>query len=194
MNSVFSNSVNNKHRLSGKKSSVLLLADSHGRNLSSILREKNRDIAVTSVVKPGAGLLEKVVYEKLMKFINKNSILCNEQHGFRNKRSTTTAVYECINSILNLMDKKQETIGVFIDLSKAFDMVDHKILLSKLERYGIRGLSNKWISSFLTNRMQAVCVKHTDIELKTVSNHLSDYKQIKCGVPQGSDSIKRRRR
>ncbi|XP_047115625.1 uncharacterized protein LOC124795598 [Schistocerca piceifrons] len=72
----------------------------------------------------------------------KNEVLCSEQHVFRNKRSTTTAIYEYMKSILSLMDKKLELTGVFIELSKGFDMVDHKILLSILETYGIQGLSN----------------------------------------------------
>ncbi|XP_046998487.1 uncharacterized protein LOC124613809 [Schistocerca americana] len=71
-------------------------------------------------------------------WLYRNDVLCSEQHVFRNKRSTTTAIYEYIKSILSLMDKKQELTGVFIELSKGFDMVDHKILLSILETYGIQ--------------------------------------------------------
>ena len=74
------------------------------------------------------------------------------------------------------MDKSQRTIGVFIDLKKAFDTVDHKILLSKLQCYGIRGLALKWIKSYLSNRRQYVCYNNSN----------SEFKEIKCGVPQGS--------
>ncbi|XP_046998192.1 uncharacterized protein LOC124613526 [Schistocerca americana] len=98
-----------------------------------------KPITITSCI---SKVLEKVMYDNLMKFINQNNIPSNEQHRFRNKRSMTTAIYECINSTLNSMDKKQETVGVIIDLSKAFDMVGHKILLSKRERYSIRLLPN----------------------------------------------------
>ncbi|XP_046994479.1 uncharacterized protein LOC124606538 [Schistocerca americana] len=69
-------------------------------------------------------VLEK--YNKLIKFVNTNNILYNEQHGFRNKWSMRATIYEWINSILSLTDKKQESIEVLINLSKAFDIVDHK--------------------------------------------------------------------
>ena len=74
------------------------------------------------------------------------------------------------------MDKSQTTIGVFIDLRKAFDTVDHNILLSKLQCYGVRGLALEWIQSYLSNRRQYVCYNNSN----------SEFKEIKCGVPQGS--------
>ena len=74
------------------------------------------------------------------------------------------------------MDQSQSTIGVFIHLKKAFDTVDHNILLSKLQWYGIRGLALEWIKSYLSNRRQYVCYNNSNSELK----------EIKCGVPQGS--------
>ena len=74
------------------------------------------------------------------------------------------------------MDKFQTTIGVFIDLKKAFDTVDNNILLSKLQCCGIRGLALEWIKSYLFNRRQYVCY----------NNSISEFKEIKCGVPQGS--------
>jgi len=86
------------------------------------------------------------------------------------------AILEMVDKITDAMDNKQFSIGVFVDLSKAFDILDHKILLNKLEHYGIRGVVLKWFESYLSNRVQFVDYNGTKS---------SDLK-IKCGVPQGS--------
>ena len=79
----------------------------------------------------------------------------------------------CLNTSI---DDCKSTVGVFIDLKKAFDMVDHNILVNKLEHYGIRGTANMWICSYLMNRSQYVCINDTN----------SDCMNVTCGVPQGS--------
>ena len=86
------------------------------------------------------------------------------------------AVIEMIDKISTAIDKGEYSIGVFIDLSKAFDTLDHSILFDKLECYGLRGISLHWIKSYLSNRHQYVCIEDEK------SNTLS----ITCGVPQGS--------
>ena len=87
------------------------------------------------------------------------------------------AIFELVEEITTAMDNSMSTVGVFIDLKKAFDTVDHNILLNKLEHYGIRGLPLGWIQSHLTNRTQ-----HVSIYLSTNSTCI----RVTCGVPQGS--------
>ena len=89
------------------------------------------------------------MYSRLMSFVTKNGILNKAQHGFREGKSTDTAIHAFLESILEAIDKKMHLIGIFFDLSKAYDILDHKILLSKLETYGIRGILNQWFKSYL---------------------------------------------
>ena len=92
------------------------------------------------------------------------------------KYYTNHALLSIVEQINTNLDNKKFACGVFVDLQKAFDTVDHKILLSKLSHYGISGLANKWLASYLTNRSQSV----------TLSGCTSDEKKVSCGVPQGS--------
>ena len=101
-------------------------------------------------------VLEKLFNGRLMSYINKNDILYNGQYGFRKNFSTSLAILDLIEEITTNVDKQQVTIGVFIDLKKAFDTIDHKILLNKMQVYGIRGLPLKWLDSYLSNRKQFV--------------------------------------
>ena len=86
------------------------------------------------------------------------------------------AALDADNYIMSGFDNKQVTVGVFLDLSKAFDTVDHSILLSKLNHYGIRGLAHNWFCSYLSKRKQYV----------SINNIFSGPQTITCGVPQGS--------
>ena len=90
--------------------------------------------------------------------------------------STSLAIIELVEEITNSLDNHESTVGVFIDLKKAFDTVDHGILIEKLYHYGIRGIANKWIGSYLMNRYQYVNINGTN----------SDYMNVLCGVPHGS--------
>lgn len=129
-------------------------------------------------------ILEKLMFNRLCSFIDSNNILTSAQHGFRRGRSTDTATYDFLNHILEAIDNKDITTGLFLDLSKAFDLINHNLLLSKLESYGIRDCPNRWLKSYLSNRKQAVELKfHTT---HSTTNHLSDFETIKHGVPQGS--------
>ena len=85
-------------------------------------------------------------------FLNKNKLLTNFKYGFRNNASTELAVSAIYESFLENMDKSKITCAVFLDLRKAFDTVDHKILLRKLMYYGVRGKQNSFFESYLTNR------------------------------------------
>ena len=91
---------------------------------------------------------------------------------------TEHAILQLINEITENFSKNEYTLGVFIDLSKAFDTVNHEILLKKLEYYGIKDITNKWLLSYLTNRKQSITYNNKKCE--------SDFLTIKCGVPQGS--------
>lgn len=121
-------------------------------------------------------ILEKMFFIRLDDFIAKHSILCEQQYGFRADRSTSFAIIEFIEKVINAIDRKQYAVGIFLDLKKAFDTVDHKLLIKKLQRYGIRGIAQTWISSYLENRKQYV----------EIQNNKSQLLQVTCGVPQGS--------
>ena len=121
-------------------------------------------------------VLEKLFSNTLSSFIEHFNVLSDNQYGFRNNRSTSLAVIELLENVTNAIDAKQHTIGIFIDLKKAFDTIDHSLLLREMEHYGIRGTLLNWIRSCLTNRKQFVQIK--DI--------FSNFSDVTCGVPQGS--------
>ena len=121
-------------------------------------------------------ILEKLVCKRLMNFIEKHKILTESQFGFRKNRSTELAIMELTEKISRAIDKGEYTIGIFLDLSKAFDTIDHRILVQKLEHYGIRGITQKWFQDYLNNRKQVVKYNQTR----------SSEMIIKSGVPQGS--------
>ena len=121
-------------------------------------------------------VLEKLFDIRLQKFIDKCNILSNSQYGFRSNCSTSLALLELTEEICTAVVNRKVTTGVFIDLKKAFDTIDHKLLLEKLEFYGIRGSVNEWVKSYLTGRKQFV----------QVNEYSSTIFNILCGVPQGS--------
>ena len=121
-------------------------------------------------------IFEKLMYNRLKTFIDKHNILIPSQYGFREKHSVEHALLDIINKIQSNMDKKLFSCGIFIDLQKAFDTVNHEILLQKLNHYGIRGIVNNWFSSYLLDRSQTT----------KISPKISEKVKICCGVPQGS--------
>ena len=98
-------------------------------------------------------LFERLTHKRLTSFIEKK-ILYNAQYGFRANCSTQHAILDIVNRIQSNMEAGLSSCGVFIDLKKAFDKVDHTILLCKLSKYGIGGVINDWFASYLTNRTQ----------------------------------------
>ena len=94
------------------------------------------------------------MFNRLKAFVDKNDILYRSQYGFRDKHSTQHAILDIGNSRERNMDHKLFSCGTFIYLKKAFDTVDHSILLNKLNHYGVRGIVNDWFSSYLFNRNQ----------------------------------------
>ena len=121
-------------------------------------------------------IIEKVVQKQLYEYMDSNNLFNNSQYGFRKNHSTEYAAMEFVDKIGETMNNKQTPFAIFIDLSKAFDTLDHTILLQKLRFYGIQGTELAWFESYLTGRTQ--CVRYND----SVSNDLS----LETGVPQGS--------
>ena len=121
-------------------------------------------------------VLEKIVYKRLDSFLALNKILISAQFGFRKKFSTDFAITKLLDKVINSLSKKDHIIALFMDLSKAFDTIDHNILLHKLYNYGIRGIVWSWIKSYLSNRQQYV----------SIDGVKSPISPINCGVPQGS--------
>ena len=121
-------------------------------------------------------IFEKVMYNRLKSFLNKHDIFYQKQYGFRDQRSTEHAILDIVNKIQENMDKGMFSCGVFIDLQKAFDTVNHHILLQKLNHYGVRGIINDWFHSYLIGRIQSTQIR----------SHFSKKEKTLSGVPQGS--------
>ena len=121
-------------------------------------------------------IIEKLMHKRLYNFLEYHKILFENQFGFRKNNSTTYALMEITEKIKESIDKKKYGCGIFIDLRKAFDTVNHNILLNKLEHYGIRGTALLWFKSYLSNRIQYVF--H--------NGESSKPQLITSGVPQGS--------
>ena len=121
-------------------------------------------------------IFEKHIYNELLMYFEQNNILCKEQFGFRKGISTNIAIANLLEKIYGGLERNIYGIGVFLDLQKAFDVVNRRILLGKLNHYGVRGAPLQLLSSFLTNRKQYVKIK----------NNQSDTSLVQIGTPQGS--------
>ncbi len=132
-----------------------------------------RPISVLPVL---SKILERAVHAQLYNHLLENNLLTNTQSGFRPRHSTLTAATDVTDYILGNMDKGDLTGAVFLDLKKAFDTVDHGVLLSKLCNLGIKNNELNWFTNYLSNRQQCT----------VINNVYSDYMQISVGVPQGS--------
>ena len=137
------------------------------------LTDNYRPISLLPVI---SKVFEKVAFKQVYNYFDKNKLLYKSQYGFRKKHSTELAGLEFNDKIVNYLDKGQLPLAIFLDLSKAFDTIDHDILIRKLYYYGVAGNSLNWFKSYLTNRKQYVQFKDS----------VSSCSMIKTGVPQGS--------
>ena len=102
------------------------------------------------------------MHERLYSILSEHNCIYINQFGFRKNHSTTHALISLTEEIRNALDNNDIACGVFDDLKKAFDTVDHSILVKILDHYGIRGIANDWFKSYLSNRMQYVCINGHD--------------------------------
>lgn len=121
-------------------------------------------------------IMEKVMHKRLFSFLTKFNILHSKQFGFQPKHSTADAISKFVHDVLHSLDESNPCLSVYLDLSKAFDTIDHDILIRKLTYYGIRGTPLKWFSSYLKNRKHYVYY----------NGSTSEQCSIDFGVPQGS--------
>ena len=132
-----------------------------------------RPMSLLSVI---SKIFEKLIYSRTYSFLIDNDLIYKKQFGFRTHHSTNHALISITERIRELVDSGQYVCGIFVDLEKAFDTVNHDILCEKLNYYGLRGNVNKLFKSYLSNRSQYVSIEGFDSEIKNVN----------CGVPQGS--------
>ena len=137
------------------------------------LFENYRPISVLPIF---SKVFEKILYHRLYSFFTFNDVIHNKQFGFRKNHSTGHAISYSVNKIICELQKRNHVIGLFVDLSKAFDTINHQKLVVKLEHYGIRGTCLELLKSYLADRQQY-----------TVFNEIkSDFSNIEYGLPQGS--------
>ena len=125
---------------------------------------------------PFSKIFERILYNRMLEFIGRNDIFSDTQYGFRKKKSAETALLDFTNYIYEGLSAKQNVGSIFMDLSKAFDVIDHSILETKLEHYGFRGIFLTLLMNFVRNRRYFVSVNGIKSDINTVN----------IGVPQGS--------
>ena len=135
--------------------------------------ENYRPISILPAI---SKILEKNIFNQLHDYFQDNKLYCKNQYGFRRNHSTEYAALELIDRVILDMDKGEIPFSICIDLSKAFDTLDHKILINKLQYYGIKDTALDLFQSYLSNRRQYV----------QIGNNKSDTTAITTGVPQGS--------
>ena len=145
-----------------------------------IFKAKNKQMFTNyrpiSLLSSISKIFEKVMHQRLYSFLQQHDILYDGQFGFRPKHSTIDAITKVVSNVLEAVDNIKVCVSVYLDLSKAFDTINHSILLRKLEHYGVRGKAHAWFKSYLAQRKQYVYYKNDKSESKAVS----------VGVPQGS--------
>ena len=148
---------------------VLLFKSGDPKNVSNY-----RHISVQNVI---SKIIEKHTYVKLYSYLESRSIINESQYGFTVGRSTTQAIINHCNYIYEKIDNNEIVFAMYLDFKKAFDSVDHNILMGKLYFYGVRGLPHEWFKSYLSNRRQYVNVNGVKSSLRTLPH----------SVPQGSN-------
>jgi hypothetical protein len=132
-----------------------------------------RPVSLTSVC---CKVLEHILTSTMMNHLESHGVLTNRQHGFRKKRSCETQLLEFADELMDYVAGGKQTDILILDFAKAFDRVNHSLLVHKLHYYGVRGALNRWIAAFLSDRRQAV----------VINGARSDFVSVQFGVPQGS--------
>ena len=134
------------------------------------------DYRPISLLPAASKVFERAIHDQLYSYFEDNHLFCKSQYGFRKRHSTELACLELTDKLYGLMDKSKIPIGIFLDLSKAFDTLNHQILIKKLDFYGVSRQANKLLTNYLSNRTQCV----------DFDNCKSDVLNVTTGVPQGS--------
>lgn len=121
-------------------------------------------------------IMEKALFNRMVNYLDKFNMLSMHQFGFRPNNSTFMPIINLVDLVTANFEAHNHSIGIFLDIKKAFDVIDHKILLRKLDYYGFKGLSHLWLTNYLSNRQQFTWVNYQN----------SDLRAITFGVPQGS--------
>ena len=126
-------------------------------------------------------ILEKIVYDRVYNFLNDTGQIYESQYGFRSEHSCEHVLGQLVGQVVKNLEQKKDTVSIFLDLSKAFDMLQHNIILDKMEKYGLRGVTLSWFKSYLGNRkLRAKC--RTAQSGRIVR---SEEYNIEYGTPQG---------
>lgn len=133
-----------------------------------------------SILTSFSKIFESVMTNRIVSFFSAGHLFSASQHGYITGKSINTGVYEFIQAVILGLENKEHPLGIFLDISKAYDCLDHRILIDKLQRYGIRGAALQWVASYLTDRAQKVVVH------KNNADHFSDISYFNVGIPQGS--------
>ena len=158
-----------------KLAEVVPLFKSKSRNMETNYRP-------ISLLTTMSKVLEKIVYVRVYKFLTITEQISVNQYGFRSKHSCEHAVGQLIGTVLKNLENNKTTISVLLDLSKAFNTIEHRIMLKKLELYGVQGLPLQWFNSYLTGRRMRVKCR----TVCSTENTTSDIYPIEYGTPQGS--------
>lgn len=138
-----------------------------------------------SILSTFSKVVERVFLNRLTSFLTTNGVLFQNQFGFRKNLSTLNAMFNFISNVASSLDTRMHSLGLFLDLSKAFDVVNHNLLLKKLAALGIRGVGYDWLSSYLLERRQVVETEFTDSS-GCLRMQKSEELFLRSGVPQGS--------
>ena len=137
------------------------------------LTNNYRPISLLPVI---SKVIEKIIYNQLSLYFESNKLFSDSQYGFRPNHSTEQATLELTDKIISAMYNNDVPIGIFLDISKAFDTIDHAILLTNFEHYGVDGIPIKLLTNYLTNRQQYVRLHEVNYNVLPINT----------GVPQGS--------